>query len=81
MEDEFKREVIERLVKIETKIDGYAETKKVAYEAHKLAENNKTDIVEIQDKMSWLSKAIGGAVITGIAGIVFLYFKIGLGVS
>lgn len=80
MEKNFQTEVLERLVKIETKLDGYAEFKKIVYEADNRSKENQKDIEEVKEKLKWLSRTITGAIITGIIGIVFIFVKIGMGV-
>ena len=61
MEKEFEREVLERLTKIETKIDDYNKTKTTSEEAYNLSKSNEKDIDEINDKIKWLSRTVAGA--------------------
>lgn len=81
MEQSFETEVLSRLAVIESKLDGYKDIKRVAYEADTLSKENEQDIREIEDKIKWLSRTLVSAIITGVVGIVFLLIKIGMGVS
>lgn len=81
MEKSFETEVLSRLAVIESKLDGYKDIKKVAYEADNLSKENAEDIKELQDKLKWLSRTTVSAIITGIVGIVFILIKIGMGVN
>lgn len=83
MEDnKFQREVLDRLMRLETKIDlqdykGLSE--KVDIALNKSNQNEK-DIEELREKNKYLSRTITTAIITGLIGIVFLFIKIGIGV-
>ena len=81
MEQSFETEVLSRLAVIESKLDGYKDIKKVAYEADTLSKENEQDIREIKDKIKWLSRTLVSAIITGVVGIVFLLIKMGMGVN
>ena len=81
MEQSFETEVLSRLAVIESKLDGYKDMKKIVYEADNRSKENKEDIIELQNKIKWLSQTIGATIITGIGGIVFLLIKIGMGVN
>lgn len=81
MEKSFETEVLSRLAVIESKLDGYKDIKKIAYEADNLSKENAEDIKELQDKLKWLSRTTVSAIITGVVGIVFLFIKIGMGVN
>ena len=78
---EFEREVLERLTKIETKLDDYTNIKQKTEEAYTKSKENAKDIEEIQDKIKWLSRTITGALITGIIGIVIVLIKMGIGLK
>ena len=55
MEKGFEREVLDRLTKIETKLDDYNTMKEKTDDAHNLSIQNERDIDEIKDKIKWLS--------------------------
>lgn len=75
MEKDFEREVLERLTKIETKLDDYTSIRNKTEEAYTLSKENKNDINDINDKIKWLSRTIAGAIITGVIGIIFIYIQ------
>lgn len=82
MNKDFERDVLDRLTRLETKIDmqdykGLSEKVEIT---HNKAEQNEKDIIEINDKIKWLSRTIWGAIISGIVGVTFILIKIGLGV-
>lgn len=81
MEKEFEREVLERLTKIETKLDDYGNLRDKTEEAHSLSKENAKDINEINDKIKWLSRTIAGAIIAGVVGIVFMIIQMNIGVK
>lgn len=80
MEKEFEKEILERLIRIETKLDDYDSTKTKVEEARNKAYSNERRINEIEDKLKWLSRTIAGACITGILAIVFIFLKMGLNI-
>ena len=81
MEKSFETEVLTRLAVIESKVDGYKETKTVAHSADNRSKQNKEDIQELQDKLKWLSRTTVGAIISGVVGIVVIFIKLGMGVG
>ena len=81
MEKDFEREVLERLTKIETKLDDYGNMREKTEEAYSLSKQNEKDIEEINEKIKWLSRTIVGALITGVIGIIILLIKIGMGIN
>ena len=68
---EFEREVLERLTKIETKIDDYTSIKAKVEEAYNKSKTNEKDIEEINERLKWITRLITGTIITGIIGIIF----------
>ncbi len=80
-EQSFETEVLTRLAVIESKLDGYKELKKVTYESDNRSKQNEQDIKELQDKFKWLSRTLGGAIISGIVGLIFIFIKTGMGVN
>ena len=81
MEKGFEKEVLERLTKIETKLDDYANLREKTEEAYTTSKENKKDIEEINDKIKWLSRTITGAIIAGVVGIVFMIIQMNIGVK
>lgn len=76
MEKGFEREVLDRLTKIEAKLDDYNIMKEKTDDAHNLSIQNERDIDEIKDKIKWLSRTIVGAIIAGIVGLIFALIQI-----
>lgn len=81
MEKDFEREVLERLTKIETKLDDYVSYKEKSETAYSLSKENEKEIDEIQDKIKWIVRTIIGAIIGGVIGIVFILIQIGMGLK
>ncbi|MCM1240573.1 MAG: hemolysin XhlA family protein [Lachnospiraceae bacterium] len=87
-------EILERLTKIETKIDSYSDAKKKTYENEKeilklrgeidvLEKENGTqnkEIAELKEKNKWLFRTTAGAVITGLVGIIIAFVSAGVGI-
>jgi len=69
MEQNFEKEVITRLTKIETKLDDYSQNKEKTEEAYNLSNENSKEIIDIKEKIKWISRLIAGAIITGVIGI------------
>lgn len=81
MDKDFETQVLTRLAVIESKLDDYKSVREKTEEAYNTSQENKQDIVEINEKMKWLSRTIVGAIISGIVGIIFILIKIGMGVK
>lgn len=87
-------EILERLTKIETKIDSYSDAKKKTYDNEKeiiklkgdieiLEKENSVqnkEIAELKEKNKWLFRTTAGAVITGLVGIIIALVSAGVGV-
>ena len=81
MEKNFETEVLTRLTKIETKLDDYGNMKNKTDEAFNLSKVNTREISELQEKIKWISRAVVGAILTGLIGIVLFYLQRGLGIK
>ncbi|HIG0361858.1 TPA: hemolysin XhlA family protein [Clostridium sporogenes] len=66
MDSNIQQEILERIVRIETKIDGYNSTREKADMAYTKAIENEKDIAEMKDNQKWLWRTIAGAIILGI---------------
>lgn len=87
-------EILERLTKIETKIDSYSDAKKKTYDNEKeiiklkgdieVLENENgvqnREIAELKEKNKWLFRTTAGAVITGLVGIIIALVSAGVDV-
>lgn len=84
-------EIIERLVRLETKIDTFkADISKI----EGLSDNNKNDIIELKnkaenlskevsemkDKMQWLSRTSIGAIVACVGGLVLAWLRVLIGI-
>lgn len=72
MED-FEREVLDRLMRLETKIDmqdykGLSEKVEIA---NNLSKNNEKRIEKLEDSNKWLVRLVIGALILGILAFVY----------
>lgn len=81
MEKDFEREVLERLTKIETKLDDYTSIREKTEEAFSLSKENDKEIEEIKEKIKWITRTIAGAIISGAIGIIFILIQLGMGVK
>ena len=80
------QEILERLIVIETKLDGFTEAKKKTYDNEKdilILKSTVTDhekkINELIESNKWLVRTVAAALITGIIGILIALAKAGLG--
>lgn len=87
MDDNLYSEILQRLTRIEVKLDQMEDTKKevnqLKLDVLKLQEKDtqqQKELDEIKDSNKWLKRAIIGACITAGVGIVFAFIKIGLGI-
>ena len=78
MEEKFEREVLDRLIKIETKMDMLAQTIGKVEAAYNTAMKAKEDIEEIKERNKWLWRTSIGAVITGAIGILIAVIEISI---
>ncbi|EGO2507163.1 hemolysin XhlA family protein [Enterococcus faecalis] len=79
MKDELIQDVVERLVRIETKLDNYEvlrekteDAKEKADYAFSIAKNNEEDIKEIKENQKWSWRTIAGI---GVSVAVYLITK------
>ena len=81
MQTEFEKEILERLIRIETKLDDYDSIKTKVEEARAKAFSNERRINDLEDKNKWLERTTIGAIITGVVAIIFIAIKLGLGIN
>jgi hypothetical protein len=72
--DNIQQEILERIVRIETKIDGYNATKEKTDQAFNIAIQNSKDIQEIQDNLKWLWRTTTGALIIAAITAAIKFF-------
>lgn len=86
MEAEFEREVLDRLIKIEEKLDGYNNAKVKTYENEKEILRIKSDLEDVQTTVTdltesnkWLFRTVVAAIIVAAIGILTTIVRIGVG--
>lgn len=86
MEAEFEREVLDRLIKIEEKLDGYNNAKVKTYENEKEILRIKSDLEDVQktatdltESNKWLFRTVVAAIIVAAIGILTTIVRIGVG--
>lgn len=86
MEAEFEREVLDRLIKIEEKLDGYNNAKIKTYENEKEILRIKSDLEDIQKTVAdltesnkWLFRTVVAAIIVAAIGLLTTIVRTGFG--
>lgn len=78
---DFETQVLSRLAVIESKLDDYQNIKSKCDDAYTRSKTNEKDINEINEKLKWISRTVISGLITGIIGILFIIFKLGIGIK
>lgn len=81
MDKNFETQVLTRLAVIESKLDDYKSVREKTEEAFNTSTENKQDILEINEKIKWITRTIVGAIISGAIGIIFILIQMGIGVK
>lgn len=83
----FEREVLDRLTKIEAKLDSFDAAKKKTYdnenEIIRLTgdiDGMKERIGQLEDSNKWLARTLAAAIITAVVGVVFVLIRMGAGI-
>lgn len=71
--ENIQQEILERIVRIETKIDSYNSTKEKADCAYNKAMQNEKDINEMKDNQKWLWRTIVGTILVGVIGVLIKF--------
>lgn len=86
MEAEFEREVLDRLIKIEGKLDGYNSAKVKTYENEKEILRIKSDLEDVQKTVTdltesnkWLFRTVVAAIIVAAIGLLTTIVRTGVG--
>lgn len=86
MEAEFEREVLDRLIKIEGKLDGYNNAKNKTYENEKEILRIKSDLEDVQKTVAdltesnkWLFRTVVAAIIVAAIGLLTTIVRTGFG--
>lgn len=85
--ESFEIQVMERLTRIEEKLDGYSDFKKRFYDAEKeLAllkddvQDNLARVKQLESRNQWLARTVVAAIITSLVGVIFCFVKLGMGI-
>lgn len=86
-ETTFEREVLDRLTKIEAKLDSFDAAKKKTYdnenEIIRLTgdiDGMKERIGQLEDSNKWLARTLAAAIITAVVGVVFVLIRMDAGI-
>ncbi len=79
MGEETKVDIIERLTRIESKLDDYKEIQKISREAHSASKTNSQRIEALEDRNKWITRTMVGAILCEIVGLGFMIFQAGIG--
>lgn len=76
-DNSFEREVLDRLIKIEAKLESWDNSKKQIYDNQReiihlreQTEQQQRDIDELRDRNKWLGRTSAGAVITAVISAI-----------
>ena len=76
-DDGFQREVLDRLIKIEAKLESWDSSKKQIYDNQReiirlqeQADQQQRDIDELRDRNKWLGRTTAGAAISAVVSTV-----------
>ena len=78
LEKDVWQEILERIVRIETKIDGYNNLREKLEQTFQVSSANKEDITELKDNQKWLSRTVAGAVLVSVINMLFALIQKGL---
>ena len=86
MEAEFEREVLDRLINIEGKLDGYNNAKVKTYENENEILRIKSDLEDVQKTVTdltesnkWLFRTVVAAIIVAAIGLLTTIVRTGVG--
>lgn len=76
-DNSFEREVLDRLIKIEAKLESWDNSKKQIYDNQReiihlqeQAEQQQRDIDDLRDRNKWLGRATAGAAISAVISVI-----------
>lgn len=76
-ENNFEREVLDRLIKIEAKLESWDSSKKQIYDNQReiihlqeQADQQQRDIDELRDRNKWFGRTTAGAAITAVVSTI-----------
>lgn len=65
MDNDIQKEILERIVRIETKIDSYNSIREKAETALSKSMQNEKDVGKVEGSLTWLWRTFVGAIIVG----------------
>lgn len=71
--ENIQQQILERIVRIETKIDGYNNLREKLDKTYGMTCNNTEDLREIKDNQKWLWRAFTGALIGSFIGSLIIW--------
>ena len=87
METTFECEVLDRLTKIEAKLDSFDAAKKKTYDNENDiirlngdVEGLKERVNQLEDSNKWLARTLAAAIITAVVGVVVVLIRMGAGI-
>ena len=78
LEKDVWQEILERIVRIETKIDSYNNLREKLEQTFQMSSANKEDVAELKDNQKWLSRTVAGAVLVSVISMLFALIQKGL---
>lgn len=66
-------EILERLVRMETKLDDFTSLREKVESAYNTSNQSKQDIGEIRDNIKWLWRTGLGAIIVAVVGLIIKF--------
>lgn len=73
--EEFQKDVIEKLTRIDEKLSDYSKVKSDTNEALTKSRQNECDLKDMKDNSRWLWRTAAGALIAAIVNLIGLYVK------
>ena len=74
--ESFERNVLDRLIKIETKLDNLGKIEDQSSNAYNLSKENEKEIEEIKDKLKWLARTVTASIISIVIGAIVYVIKL-----
>lgn len=73
MDNDKIQEILERLARIEEKIDDYKDLRGKAENAYTQSQENTRDIQDIKSNVTWCWRTVVGAIIAAIIGLIIKF--------
>lgn len=73
MENNTLQEILERVIRMEAKLDDYPNFKEKANISYQKSTQNEKDIAEIKENNKWIVRSLVGELITIVGGAIALY--------